>query len=551
MIQDWNPPTKDADALLRPSTVPPKWRATWAMVGYFLKGFRTWRCDEMGRVSQALFNLLKQSGSTSGATEIKGRIHSPGSKLTVGTVEAMLNRLEGGRDGADLSRDGVQLLASAYQLPALMLDPLFSEPLAAKANFVSVSLGDFLHANDPSSEAYGRAINYGIPRQSLSQYSDVAFGHLDLEPGGQSDTHEHPGSELLLVLEGGPVELCLQPSGVRVKIEEKEFVHFRAEVPHSLVSQSKTSVFVVRFYQLHSNGTRQKAMQIADDVTATLQEIERIIIEAKRLARNQSDDIFKIVQQFPKLTDDDNFKPYRRLPKYVNSLTRRMDSDALKRLRKSNTLIAANTPKYVADPFGLALMLERFKEVKKLTYDKLVKKGILSREKLSSILAADAKDIDLKDLETLAARFGIESMLLYSFMYPSEPDVVIGRIPFESDIKTDKDCTMGLIPPEMTGDGISYYVPLCNLALSDMNLLVARLDPEAKTKDNHHPGSELAIPLNGAEIEVHFPDKQETFRISAASRQYGHYSSENRHYLKNVGDDPAIVFVARFYGWTR
>ena len=134
-------------------------------------------------------------------------------------------------------------------------------------------------------------------------------------------------------------------------------------------------------------------------------------------------------------------------------------------------------------------------------------------------------------------------MLLASFLYPSEPDVIALR-------QTD----MGLVPETWTGAGVRYLVPRCNLSLSDMNLLIVELEAQRETKVNHHPGFELLIPLTPGPIEVEFlnvADETKATTFRCAENDYAYYSSVNPHRIKNPGTDAARVFVVRFYGWAK
>ncbi len=138
----------------------------------------------------------------------------------------------------------------------------------------------------------------------------------------------------------------------------------------------------------------------------------------------------------------------------------------------------------------------------------------------------------------LAKQFSIEPMLLYSFMFPSEPDVVTGRL---------RD--MSTVPTEWTGEGLKFFVPRCNLALSDLSPLIVEMGKGQATKFNEHPGFELAIPLGGGKIKVEFEQGEQSGPVSGKKRQFAYYSSDKKHRLRNIGASSARVFVARFYGW--
>jgi hypothetical protein len=240
---------------------------------------------------------------------------------------------------------------------------------------------------------------------------------------------------------------------------------------------------------------------------------------------------------------DGHRKPHLDLPNFVRSLTERVSSQRLAELR-------ARVPDRQADPvedrFGLALLLDKLRENR--TLDELAKAGGFARGEgftasaVFDILHAE-RELTLKDLDTLARHFGVERMLLYTHMFPTEPDVVAGRVE-----------DMCRVPEGLTGSGAVYLTPRSNLALSDVQLLIVELAVGEATRWNVHAGYELALPLAGA-VVVEFRDAaggagpaRSTPEVSAGRVEYAHYASGSSHRLRNAGPTAARVFVARFYG---
>ena len=91
---------------------------------------------------------------------------------------------------------------------------------------------------------------------------------LVLSPKGESAVHEHPGDELILVLQG-EVEIRFHHNGVRTRLTKGEIIHFYAEQIHSAVnvSASVAQLFIIRFYEIQSSDTRERVRQ---DLEATL-----------------------------------------------------------------------------------------------------------------------------------------------------------------------------------------------------------------------------------------------------------------------------------------
>ena len=197
------------------------WKAKWNEVGYFLKGFREWRGESLEDVSDR-FKKLLSGGQGPSAVVDELRVTFRNVKQSFSVPLGFLKKLENGRtSGPDLSRGSVRLLAEGYDLPALMLDPLFSRVLH-KGELCFHDSTDKMHLANDSSKYYGTKIEYRIPSCRLPDCPDVGFGHLSVRGGGRSDTHDHPGTELIFVLDGPSIEVCFDSSGLRIPLQKGE-----------------------------------------------------------------------------------------------------------------------------------------------------------------------------------------------------------------------------------------------------------------------------------------------------------------------------------------
>jgi quercetin dioxygenase-like cupin family protein len=488
----------------------------------------------MKEVSRRLATTVQENAKNVSANELQELVANHASS------QLFLERLERSDGGKPLCRATVKLLADAYGVPPLLLDPLFSETLRNAISLVE-SIQRFEPVNEKS-RYYGYGTEYSIPQTKLDTGTDVSFGHLKIAGESHSDFHDHPGTELLLLLDGTEIELRLETSGVRIPIRKGEFVFFRSEMPHSAwnVTTDPASVFVIRFYQLRSESTREKVLQITNAAIDNLKEYQQDVNKlkkkitkpkgkspesSKQTPLERLSTLEKMITNLPQAHKFGDRLLYIDLPNIVKSLTKRVSSKILDELEHS-------PPTDVEDLFGLALLLDKLKGPRNLRA--IASLGGFGAAELSHIHNAQ-RQLVVEDLQILAGQYQIEPMILYSFLFPTEPDIVTGRID-----------AMAAIPDSLVGGGVRYRCPRCNLALSDIHILVVELDPGQTTKRNWHPGFELAIPLDESTITIEIESEQPK-QIAARDRQYAHYSSERPHLLRNVGSTVATAFVVRFF----
>jgi hypothetical protein len=196
----------------------------------------------------------------------------------------------------------------------------------------------------------------------------------------------------------------------------------------------------------------------------------------------------------------------------------------------------------VADPVGLGGFLKllsdhRGKTIRDLK-DALKNQGLAQWAKVVEIHQGVDYALTGNDLIKIASAYGdIRPMLLYPYLFPTEPDAV-----------TVYDDSLRAIPkPFVDVPGLSYRVPIRRLALSDIDAMIVDLRANTATETNDHPGFELAMPLGDGEIEVVIEDSEVPLRAKGAEWGYCHYRSDKPHRVINTGSETVTVFDIRFH----
>lgn len=444
-----------------------------------LKAFRDRRDETLAQVETDFAKQAKQA--------------DPGSSLP----NLSAAKLESTDDsGIDLSPSDLERIADAYGIPRLMLDPLLSRRIDVpcliqqRAEFTPVG-------THPGAKLFGEHADYLRPRDRLRGTVEVAVVLLTIKPGGRSDTHDHPGDELMIVLDG-EVEIRLENSGLWTRLHKHDYIHFYAEQTHSAwnVSTSDVTVLVVRFYQLYSAGTR-------GELTRELR--------AKRLK---------------------------------SKVSARVRDEMIEALAPFSPPRPTTGPAPVRDKYGLARLLSRLAGEAsgggRLSLQKLLARATgggynYNRTLLYRLQNGEAGATE-DDLRPLARIFGTEPLILYPMLFPAVRPAVAVR----------QDSDLRKVPDEVVGHaGVSYWAPVRRLTDSDMTVAVVELEPGAATPTNRHPGQEIVVPLSGA-AEVAFGST--VTPIVAGRDVFAHYPSGNEHRVTNPGGRTARLFVIRFYG---
>jgi quercetin dioxygenase-like cupin family protein len=186
---------------------------------------------------------------------------------------------------------------------------------------------------------------------------------------------------------------------------------------------------------------------------------------------------------------------------------------------------------YVRDRIGLARLLKRMSKYNE-------KRGFRPREATAIAKMREWENADraatVANLPEIGASYDIQEFLLSHYLYPAFPGIVVVR----------RD---NYEPGSSKQGKYSYRVPDRNLSGADVTISELTIPPGGEITPNHHPGTELLIPIRGSG-EVFYVNGEQRTRISRFSKGeevYAHYSSERTHTVRNPGTDDAVCFVVR------
>ena len=451
-----------------------------------LRAFRLRREDALKVVETRLANAVRQRGS-----DARGK--PGGSPLDSGR----LGRLErGGKGRVEFSKTDWHLLAEAYGLPRLMLDPLRVPSTDVKC--FTPRCDSLVALGVEGGDEYGESVRYLAPPEKLEGTTEAAFVLLQIEPGGRSQIHAHPGDELLLVLEG-TIEARLDTSGLAVRLSAGDYLHFYAEQRHGVTNplSRRAQVLVIRFYQIERSGTRDEHIRQ---------------IRQTRHDRNVTRRVFR--EMVAMLTPTD-------LREVELSTGEVRDRSGLGRLLQ---LLTTERFRGAGQQLSVRQLSDRMRRQKRpRTASKI--------DRMHHGQAAVSAD----ELELIADVYGTEPLLLYEFLYPA----------FRPTIAVQKRGDWRAVPPSLLGSSAcSYQVPCRRLADSDLGVAHLILPPGTTTPVNRHPGHELIVPLRGrARVCL----ANESWDIAEGEHLFAHYSSEIAHQVINEEREPVEMLVARFY----
>ena len=401
-------------------------------------------------------------------------------------------------------------LAEQFSIHPLLIDPVFSR-VSRHAAIGLRCRGSFVNVGSPDDLLYGVKSQYSIPDTRLEGL-DAAFGHLELLPGGRSDLHEHPGDEILIALEG-ECQVMFVHSGIRMTLRSGDMVHFYGEQKHVAwnVAHSRCRLFVIRFYQIETDGTRQ---HVSDQIESNV------------------------------------YLPWNKIP---------VVRDWVSQI-KTFVPVQTSDPTMVQDPVGFGRFLEKLRidffpdcrhprdlsDVSRA----LKKRGVISRDFDIERLEDGLDYLPKRDLLPLGVLYDTAPILLYNWLFPAAQGAVAivtsddGRNPIHLPDLVE------VSPEFVKEEGVRYWVPRRNLALSDIAVTHVRLARGAKTPVNKHPGSELLVPTRGA-VEVEIPDLNRKVAAHFEPLILGHYPSHMLHSVWNPTDDDSEFWVIRFHGALR
>lgn len=352
----------------------------------------------------------------------------------------------------------IQLLATAYGIPELMLDPARSLPLKG---LISVGCADdFLEVSQEGVPFYGHKAKYSVPKSQLEGTENVAIVQLKFEEEpsqrqkrslpAHSDSHIHPGEEILYV-ERGEIEMRFEDTGLRSRLEAGSLIHFDARSKHSAwnLSPQGAQCFIIRFYRPETRATETVALAGTKALSKTATTLGEEVLDGGGFGR------------FLQLMCSVRFRGQTAGRLSLSDLAKRTAS--------------------------------------------------FSRSKLDRIHRGEAQVLK-RELRELAAIYEIEPMVLYNFLLPN----------FHTAIAVHGEEDMVKIREDFLPKGVAYRLPRRRLASSDMTIALLTLDrSSAATNPNHHPGQELIKPLKG-KVAIEFEGLSATVEEGQYAHYYSH-----------------------------
>ncbi len=462
-------------------------------LGAILKGHRELR--EMNRrdVQTKLLKLLdkREEQGESGWDEFRALVDSKKG----GSLAELEDR---GLAHATIKLPDIRILAEAYGIPGLLLDPARSKPV--KTILSSFEISDFLEINQKHIPLYGSRTKYRVPPTQIAGSEKVSIVYLDLEATepelwndpSHSDSHNHPGEEFVFS-EEGTIEMRFEDTGLRCCLETNSFIHFDSRSRHSACNprSKKARCFIIRFY-------RREVVPFPDNDG---------VMMAKRVRRKRAE----ATTREKGLADE--------LP---NSLNSQVYREVIDRRGFGRFLQLLCSKDIRGDGTSLSLS-ELAKRSKEEGYS-------FNRSKLDRIHHGRAPVYE-NELEQLAKIYEIEPMALYNFLLPTfKPAISVHIKDYRDEI------VAGFLPL-----GVKYKLPPRRLAGSNMMVALLSIDPNCATKPTHHPGQELIKPLRG-KVAIEFEDS----RVKIKKGGYAHFRSHLNHRAVNTGKEPAAMLCIRF-----
>jgi uncharacterized RmlC-like cupin family protein len=165
-------------------------------------------------------------------------------------------------------------------------------------------------------------------------------------------------------------------------------------------------------------------------------------------------------------------------------------------------------------------------------------------------IAAGRRRIQADEIPKLAKQFGVFPLLLWEFLFPGmTQQVTVRSDPERNDWTTMESILLRFTLQEAAG--VAYEIPRRTLACSDIAISRLRLAKGLHCENNHHPGTELLLPLRGrATVKFGPRGNERPVCQVTAHHEMAHYLSGRPHIVANDSDEEAEMLVIRLYGET-
>jgi quercetin dioxygenase-like cupin family protein len=381
----------------------------------------------------------------------------------------------------------------------------------------------------------------------------------------QSPLHVHPGDELIYVT-SGCMYLQLENTGIWTCLQEGDFLHFTAEIPHAVwnVYPEPAKAIIIRFFQLKRHGTRDRQVEILEGLRTVMKRHEKPlevsdtnwISALKTLGTvlpnwvRDARQCFSLWSEIAPWVHDRTRRPqyplamvkegtpvqdYVGLSRFLLMYVADMEDDTIRKLRLSDHFslraFRDSIRKLEARQYGL-LAIDRAHEGYDEIFDFEAKKAAflaanivdeVERTRVRSCfeglpVAYGKQDSfpTLTTLGTIAETLDMPRVLLDGYLAPNALRVVAVHGATTSVGLKPLDWVPA--PKESSGnaDRVSYMLPARSLANSDISVVLLHLEPGGSTAWNHHPGFEAIIPIVGR-CQVHFDESGRGFVTSYSS----------------------------------
>lgn len=450
--------------------------------------------------------------------------------------EALFERLD--TRNADLSSSltysNMRLFLQELGIHKLMLDPLLSKP-DAKDNLVlrlpfagaasdasgaelETSFKQIIERPDEVHEGvYGEGARYAIPEHRLKS-SEASLIYVVLEPnGGHSTAHQHSGDELMYVIQGC-VQVHLGDCGMEVELDAGSYLHFYSEQRHSAhnYAAQEAHLLVIRLYQTGSNGSDRYRQSLGSV-------LRKALAKYPPAAQLFGPSVWEWMLEA---------SAPRMLPEFLT-----------------------NVPSEVLNSHGLVRLLSMRTNLDRARKEKILKTLNRKDGRYNNVpallwaIATNQRHVEATEIPKIADVFSVFELLAYGFLFPSIPGhVVVKRHQKPSHWAALREIVERFkIRKPIPVESVNYRLPRRTLACSDVSVARLRLYKGVTGPDNHHPGSELLIPLEGKVAVRIYEGKRVARQLTLTARQHiAHHTSQKPHELLALED--AQVLVIRFYG---
>lgn len=367
---------------------------------------------------------------------------------------------------------------------------------------------------------------------------DFDSGRKQLPP--HTNPHVHPGDEYILVRRGS-IHLRLDNSGTFTVLDEGDYVHFNAEVPHSLWNLHRVvcEAIVVRFFQLERHGTRAKQSAVLDEIRERLDKLGDLYDEG---ASGPSTESLAKIARDKDAEGRELLALWDQIHAWVRDRTR-PPRDRLRSRESSRKLL----DHVGLSAFMTAFFAQEFPEDQNPNAMRPAENSLRqwyrqhtrqehdwgARVAFRKLLRAYLKDIfgeqadqfeqyltgvshpgntdsdDVTNLSLLAKKLRIPRILLDGYLAPPVMRTVVVRGATRSEKQYGFDYIPDPDPDANNARNAKYWIPARTLVNSDMSITLlahAGSSTQSETDWNRHPGFEVLIPLRGS-VQVEFRNR--------------------------------------------